>query len=405
MKLARHIASLILTSISVGSQAAELPEHFHPVRPNAAGGAATAIANDENAVWTNPGGIARIRKARSRSSLHIIKIPNLILGANSKSKEFIEGISGSANEDNISKAVDQAEELGDKPFWSVASTFPMVMMDFGGLPTILGFYSHTTLKAVVDQNNPENARTEAISDAGGVLGFAFDNRTNRFNLGFNLRYFSRYAYEENVPLTILADAREMQTRIKTSSNKTTAFAVDAGMMFTLADFWFPTIGLAVYNLPTGCKQNYLNPFSKKRETVCGTTFSGDFGNDEALSTVDPTDIRVGFSITPRLGRKFAVRISLDLHHLSFTSGDQSYGLSEVPIQKQLHAGAEFFVGNPLLPPPLSVSIGLSQGYYTMGASLRISFLSLDFATFGRDISSSDTPIEDRRIMGGLSIDF
>lgn len=398
---------LFMTSLAMTKavHTEELPEHFQPVRPNAAGGAFTAIANDENAVWTNPGGIARIRKARTRSKLHIIKVPNLIVGANTKSREFIEGISQSGNEENISKAVDQAEDLGDKPFWSVASAFPMVMLDSGSLPTILGFYTHTTLKAVIDQDNPENARTEAISDVGGVLGMAFDNRTNRFNLGFNLRYFSRYAYEETLPLTVLAEAREVQTRIKTGSNKTTAFAVDAGMMFTFADFWFPTLGVAVYNLPTGCRNNYLNPFSKKRETVCGTKFTGDFGNPEALSTVDPMDLRVGLSITPRLSRKIAVRVSLDMHHISFQSGENSYGLTEVPFQKQLHAGAEFFVGNPLLPSPFSVSVGMSQGYYTMGASVRISYLSLDFATFGRDISSNDTPVEDRRIMGGLSIDF
>lgn len=369
------------------------------------GGAFTAIANDENAIWTNPAGVARIRKARSRSSLHIIKVPNIVLGANTKSKEFIQGVAGGGNSSNIDMVVDQAEELGDKPFWSAFGLAPMVMFDLGELPSALSIYTNTTLKSVIDNDDRNIARTEAISDVGGLYNFTFTSSSNQFNFGVNLRYLARYAYEDNIPIEEFTHPTLIQTRIKSGSNKTMAFAVDAGMMYTFSDFWFPTFGLSIFNIPTGCQKNYLNPFSKVRETVCGTKFTGDIDNADALSILDPTNMRVGFSMTPRLGQKFAARISLELQHLGVASGGNHYGLTEVPIQKLFHAGAEFFIGNPLLPSPFSFSIGLSQGYYTMGVSLRLAYLSLDFATFGRDISTDDKPFEDRRILGGLSIDF
>jgi hypothetical protein len=41
----------------------------------------------------------------------------------------------------------------------------------------------------------------------------------------------------------------------------------------------------------------------------------------------------------------------------------------------------------------------------VGASVRLGALSLDFASFGRDISSTASPKEDRRLLGGLSLDF
>lgn len=401
-----YLPSLIVALLASGAgavRAEEIPESYIPVRPQAIGGAFTAIANDEDAVWTNPAGIARIRKARSRSAVSLIKVPNLVVGANTKSREFIKGI-GSSSE-NADQIAAQADELGDKPFWATTQLFPMMMFNIDDIPAVVGVYSRTTLKSVVNQDNPELANTEAISDLGGLFGVAFTDRTNRINFGVQARYIARYAYEEKVPLTTLADGRALQAQIKEKSNKSTALAVDTGFLWTFADFWFPTIGVAILNGPSGCRADYLNPFSKTRITACGTVFSGAFANEEAVSTVDPTDIRAGVSISPRFGHKLGARIAVDMHHNAVIAGGKVYGLDGVDVMKQLHAGIEFFTGNPLLPSPLTFGFGLNQGYYTVGASIRLGALSLDFASFGRDISSNSSPKEDRRLLGGLSLDF
>lgn len=400
---------LILTPlVSEALKAQEIPESFHPVRPMAMGGAFTAVANDENAVWTNPAGVSRIRKARSRGVVNLVKFPNAIAGANTAGRTFYTSITQAGDEETaaaISEA-SQNEAIADKPFWAMAAAFPMMMFDFGRqLASVLGAFSHTTMKAVIDSDNPQQTTTEVVSDIGGVLSFSVTNHSNRFNLGFQVRSIGRYAFEDTIATTTLFDDKELETVLKENSNQSVGLAVDAGMMFTLADFWFPTIGISVLNAPLSCKKDYLNPFSKTRETVCGTVFSGSFANPDAISTVDPTDIRAGISITPRITRKIALRIALDAHHIHTTSGDNNYGLSDIPVLKTLHGGVELITGNPLLPSPFSVAVGLSQGYYTMGASVRLSFLSLDIATFGRDISSDDNPQEDRRVMGGFSLDF
>jgi len=399
-------SALILAVLSSGLaevHAEEIPESFVPVRPNAVGGAFTAIANDEDAIWTNPAGIARIRKARSRSTVNLIKVPALVIGANTKSREFIQGVgSNSRNADQIAA---QADKLGDKPFWATTGASPIMMFDIDDLPAVVGAYTSTTLKSVVSEDNPELANTNAISDVGAIFGVAFTDRSNRFNIGLQARYLARYAYEDKVPLTTLADGRALQKLIKDKSNKSTALALDMGMLWTFADFWFPTIGMAILNAPSGCRSDYLNPFSKSRINVCGTVFHGEFANQEAVSTVDPADIRLGVSITPRFGHKLGARIAVDMHHNVVIAGDKVYGLDGLDLIKQLHAGIEFFTGNPLLPSPLTFAFGMNQGYYTVGASLRLGALSLDFASFGRDISSTASPKEDRRLLGGLSLDF
>ena len=329
----------------------------------------------------------------------------MLIGANTKSKAVYEAVNKQSNADNLDDLIDQADQLGDKPFYAVAASAPLMMINLGTVPTAIGAYTHTEIKALVDTEDPTLAQTSVVSDLGGVIGFALSDRSNRFNFGLQVRPITRYAYEDTIPITTLADKKELERTLRDDANKSAGLAVDAGILLTLADFWFPTIGLAVLNAPTGCKENYLNPYSKLRETTCGTVFQGSFGNPDALSTVDPTDIRAGISITPRLGRKLALRLGIDVHHIFLTNGTQNYGLSEVDSLKKFHAGAEVFVGNPLLPPEFTVGFGVGQGFYSMGTTAHLGFLSLELAVYGADVSTSATPKEDRRVVGSLAFDF
>ncbi len=386
------------------AKAQEIPESFTPIRPQGMGGAFTAVANDENAVWTNPAGLARGRKPRSRGAVNLIKAPNIIVGANAASREFINGVNTSSNT-GLAVVSDKADKLSEKPFWATTAVFPLAMFDAGGAPSIAGAYSATTIQSVIDEDSRDLAKTSAVTDLGALYGLALTDKNHSLSLGLVGRYVARYAYEDKIPLASLKVPNDLQTRIKAGSNRSTALAVDAGVMWTVADFWFPTIGLSMLNAPIGCKDGYLNPFSKKREKVCGTVFHGEFENPEAISTVDPSDLRFGLSITPRFSSKLAARVALDLHHLPVTVGDSHFGLDGIEPIKQLHAGIEVFVGNPLERSPLTVAMGLSQGYFTFGTTVEVGVFALEFSTYGRDISSTSTSREDRRMLAGLSLDF
>lgn len=406
LKNARSIQIILVMTGLITSRtilAEEVPDNFFPPRAMGMGGAFTAVANDENSVWTNPAGIARTKKARSRNKVGLVTFPNVVMGANSKSKDFYSALKGKT--DDLSNAISDTDALSDKPFWATASVAPMMQFDTGDMPTTIGAFSNSTARAQLDESNTQNANTSIVSDLGGLLGVAFTDKSRRFNVGFQARSISRYSYEGSLSLGTLANKSSMQKVMKDEANKSAALAVDAGLMYTFADFWFPTLGVAVLNAPTGCKKDYLNPFTKTRQTVCGTVFHGSFSNEDALSTVDPTDMRVGLSIAPRISSKIGLRLAADMHHLNYQSGGNNYGLDGIELTKKAHIGAELFSGNPLLPSPFSASIGLSQGFYTMGCSARLGFLTLDFATFGTDISSDTKPREDRRYVGGISTEF
>lgn len=396
--------SLLLTPGSDAS-AEELPENFVPLRAIGMGGTSTAVSNDEHAVFTNPAGIARVRKARSRKTNNLTSFPNLVVGMNGESRDFYEVLSRT-DDKSVENILASSDELGNKPFWARASAFPVTMLELGkGNPTAFGLFANNRASSLISKEEPEVARTAVISDFGAVLGFALTDRSNRFNLGFSLRPTYRYAYEDKIPSDLLLDKTELPKRIKAGANASTGMGIDVGMMYTIADFWFPTVGVAVLNLPTGCKDDYLNPYSETRQTVCGTTYSGDISNPEALSTVDPTDIRVGASIMPRLTRKVAFRLALDMHHIHYANGTDNYGLSDIEILKTIHGGLELVLGNPLDPDNLTFRVGMNQSFFTMGATLAIGALVLEFASYGVDVSATAKPIEDRRYLGGITLEF
>ncbi|MBP9706017.1 MAG: hypothetical protein KBD78_00130 [Oligoflexales bacterium] len=395
----------LFLQISPSLSAEELPEFFTPVGPMGMGGAFTAVANDENSVWTNPAGISRVRKARARSKLHLAKFPNLIAGANSASRSFYSGVQSSQSTSS-STVLANSEELDTKPFWARVAIAPMAFFELGkNNPAAFGIFMNTQASAVITAEDPERAQVKSTSDLGAIFGWSFSNQSNRFSAGFNVRPVHRYAFEDNIATSLLTDHTEMTKLMQDGSNTSTGLGVDLGMIYTLADYWFPTFGVSLLNAPLACKDNYLNPFSEKRETVCGTVYSGSFANEDALSTIDPTDIRAGLSITPRLSRTMALRIAIDMHHIHFASGTSNYGLSGVDAGKTLHAGLELLFGNPLLPSPFSLKFGANQGFITTGMTLRMPYFSFELVSYGTDLSSQAKTKEDRRIVSSLSFDF
>lgn len=404
------LAIVVLWAFGLGQRgrSEELPEVFESTRPLGMGGAFTAIANDQAALWTNPAGAARARKAWARNSVGLFRLPEIILGANSEGKGFYDAFSAST-EKNAQTVIDQGSGIADKPIWFRAAAAPAILFGLGGrngIPMAIAGYTHTAASIVVDPNSTGTARVNSVSDAGGLLNVGWSTESNRFNFGMQFRGVYRYAYEDAIPTSELTSTPTMKERFAADANTSTGFGVDAGLLMTLADFWFPTLGVAAFNLPVGCREDYLNPFSMLRENVCGTVYSGSISNPDAMSIVDPTDFRVGVSITPRLGRSANMRFAIDAHHLALASGSNNYGLVGVEPIKLVHAGAEFFWGNPLLPDsPFSVRAGMAQGFVTAGATVKLLKMSFEFATFGRDVSTDATPKEDRRYQAAWSFEF
>jgi hypothetical protein len=398
------------------AHAEELPENYILARPLGMGGAFTAVADDHNSLWTNPAGIGRIRKQRSQKRVPFLAIPNLTAAANGQGRAFYRqfktaqstSASGSTTEDNIRAAIANSD-ASTLPAWAALGLNPVAFFEPKVASSIIyvgGVYSFSQLSAVPDPENTASIAVRTYTDMGVNLGLAINNQSNRFNFGIQARPVLRYSYEDAISPTLLVEPGRLSSAIQAQGNQTSGVALDAGLLMTLADFWFPTIGLSVLNLPIGCVEDYLNPNMRERQTICGTTFSGSIRDTESNYLLDPTDIRVGIAITPRILHNFAFRVAIDAHHLPVDMGNDSYiGLPGVSPAKMLHAGIEFFIGNPLDRSPFSVRAGVNQGFTTYGLSFRLKSLYVDVTSYGQDLSSDSKPREDRRILLNTGLEF
>ncbi len=399
--LTRFIWFWLLASFAA-SQANELQENYYPIRALGMGNAFTAIANDESSIWLNPAGISRVRKHRSREQNFWTKLPVLGLGLNSNAKNLYDtskNLGGS-----LQKAIESTNSLGaNKTSWAHYQAAPVMMYNFA--PQFVGatsVYSQGFVRILVPEEDSNSASLTAQTDNGFAQSFAWTNNTNRMSFGLTFRYISRGAYEDIVDVDSVRKPALIKERYTNFGNSSVGYGLDMGLMFTFADFWFPTLGISVLNLPLGCQSNYLNPATKMRENVCGTKFTGKINNPDALGNLDPTDLRMGVSMTPRISPKVALRLGLDIHHFYTKVGSQNWGLKDTLIQKMIHTGAELVFGNPLVPSHFSVRAGMGQGFFSAGMSAWIYGLELQLTTYSADLSADAKSLEDRRTLAGVA---
>lgn len=400
--LKRTIFTFIFLAWSLPAWA-EIPEGYLTPRPMGLGGAFTGVANDESAFWTNPAGIARVRKARSRKTLHILKLPNITLGLNAASRSFYGAISGTTS-GGVADVIADSDFDAEKPFYARAAAFPSMLLDLGrNNPAGFGVFQNSTFRVYIDKDVPTDARVSSVSDLGAAFGYAWTDSSNRITLGFTIRPTYRYAYEDTVPSSELKSRTALYDRIKADNNRGVGIGADLGLLYTLADYWFPTLGVTIRNLPTGCKSDYLNPFTEKRQNICGTKYIGSMGNPEALSVLDPTDVRAGVSISPRIASDYGIRFSADLQNIYLGQNATYYGLPGIDLAKMLHGGMEIFTGNPLERNTYAVQVGANQGFVTWGFVINSTFGSLEFASYAADVSNTLKRVEDRRYLTSFSM--
>lgn len=396
----RHILRLAaIVGLPLAGSSGYGGELFTPlvtVKPSGMGGAYTAVAGDHNAPFTNPAGVTRVKKARGRGFFHHLQAPNLVLGANANGQKMFGLMQGT---DSLDASFATLDKNGA---WAVASISPMGVFQYGSTVITAGYANETILSAIPNPNDATLIGIKSMMDSTPYLNFAWHDRSNLISGALQVRSIQRFATDMTIPVSMLGDKAAVKAAYDDHSSETYSLAVDAGLMFTFADFWYPTIGLAVFNLPLGCKEGYLNPYSKARENVCGSVFTGKNLDPDAINGVDPTDLRLGFSISPRMGRNLGIRMAVDYHHIHVANGEDNYGLSEIPISKQLHAGFQIYQGNPLLPAPYALSFGMGQGMVSFGASANYEGFQIELTTYGRDISYEVAPQQDRRTLLSIS---
>jgi len=351
------IATLLSAVWISGLAAQEYPSFYRGVRPLAMGGAFTAVADDEHALFYNPAGLADI----SRLNLAVV---NPLVEASEGSMEMYQDL-----RDIDFETVEEAEDFLRKYIGVQqhlrAAINPYIgfnVADYGVM--IAGLGNGTVSSLPYDIANPKLDVT-VIGDYGLLGGVGGKLPFSGLRVGLSLKAINRSSLEEQYTAEDLVND-DFEDLIDDDMNEGTGFSADLGILYTLPFISLVDldVGLAAQNLP-------------KMEM-------GDALDIE-------TQVNMGLAIKKTIAG-FGFLGALDCMDLSRNIGeDDDWG-------KRLHMGAE--VKFPLI---LSLQAGLNQGYWTAGLGLDFKVLRVDLASYGEEIGEEAGDQVSRRYLAQVTI--
>jgi hypothetical protein len=328
---------MVLLGLPSLGQTNELPIFYEGIRPLGMGGAFTAVADDENALFYNPAGLYN-EKRKGFRRFDILK-PSLELS--NSIFEFIkdaQGIQDSSGAAQFDKTTDLVNKwIGKGLHMKMSALTDLIYHRFG-----MGLLTQASIGAAV--HNPFSSQTLELKFTGdaallvsgakkvtlwkeqtlliGVTAKAINRQ--QVDLAYSIREISESKFD---PLNDL--------------NPEIGFALDLG---------------ALYPLP-----------GRSSKPVIGISLQNIVGGDLGTAGELPMQINLGTSFRPTVGHQ-TVLLAADIMDITNNIGTDN------DLAKRLHLGLEY-----KLPWILTLRSGLYQGYPSGGFTLNLRLAKLDYA--------------------------
>lgn len=370
-----HWPLLVISTLSaISSQFAsadELKWTHYGVRPLAMGNAFVAVANDYNALFYNPAGLARLESW----SMEIIN-PTVGVSANtiatvSDVMKLTNGASESSGKTSVQTAIDTFEVLSGKPQYINLGLTPHLVfpgfgfaigLDIGGTMTL-----HRQISADLDLG----------VDVIIPFTYAKSMLEDRLSLGATVKAVGTSGVDREFSLADVT-AFTKNDGTDSSQKKLTDYVVggrgvgaDIGLLFTPVKTMEPTLGISIMD-------------------IGGTPYQPV---DDTLGTPKPRDptVNTGVSFKPVTSGNMYLLTSLDVHAIN----------QPIHYSKKVNVGTELGLGKML-----KLQAGLHQGELSGGVQLDAWLLILRFATYAEQLGATageDKLHADRRYVAQLKL--
>lgn len=376
----KHTARLVVSALSLSFAIAEIAygadsEYLHEPRISARvmgmGGAFTALADDYNALYYNPAGLARRDKGELNLQLTAGLTPTLLNFYNSLS-------TAGSNASTITNLLQSNYGQHFSSRVGLGMTYVGQGWGFGIQPVDV------------------SVEMDIHQDFGGSIGLeAFNDTLVQFGLGWKIgKSFSfgiapKAVYRAFIEKEVLAlDLVQSTNILKTSdANEGLTFDGDFGTLYTfnVPESWWvkPTLAFAIRNVVDEGFQTNLHLYSGGSTNI--TNPDGNLGRR----------IDIGTRLELPEFWSFKPRYLLDFRDI---------GYRYVSFIKSIHTGIELpWKASDLVTG--AYRVGYSEGYFTAGFSFDLIFLTLDIATYSEEIGTTNAPKESRRYIAQFSMDF
>ena len=337
--------------------AEEYPALFRGVRPLGMGGAFTAVADDENALFYNPAGL-------SNQPLRV-EIINFLAEISKDSIDLYEDIDDT-DMDETAEVVDLLREhIGEHEKLRIA-LFPNVIWSVNEVGIGVAGIGQVNLGEEIHNPVWPEVETRLVMDYGVLGGVGFEAFIDGLEIGASLKVINRESLMETYTAVDIA-AEDFEDRIEDDLESGTGLGIDIGVIYTvensLADVSF---GAVVQNIP-----------------------EMEMGDAEDIKT----QINLGIAVEPDLDfESVSLLLAFDYTDIGSNIGEDN------DLPKRLHFGAEVS-----LDERFAFRVGLNQGYLSAGLTLDLWVLSLDFATYEEEVGAYAGQREDRRYVAQIGI--
>lgn len=350
---AKKCVALYLFSMTA-AHADELRWTHYGVRPLGMGNAFVAVADDHNALFYNPAGLARLSSWSFEILNPSIGISTNTLSAINSISELASGSSAEGGKSEVETAIETFDSLeGKHQYMNLGWTPHVVFPGFGigiGLDIGARMTVHHQLVADID----------AGLDVLVPISFARNMLEDRLSLGATLKGVAKTGVDHEFSLADIS-AFTKKDATETSSDKALkdylisgkGVGVDFGLLFTPVKTMSPTLGVSITD-------------------AGGTPFKA---SSDQYGTPDPRQpsVNTGISFKPVERDNMYVLVAADVHAAN----------QPIHFSKKFNLGSELGLGKIL-----KLQGGLHQGELSGGFQLDAWLIILRFATYAEQVGST-----------------
>jgi hypothetical protein len=382
VSLALSIPVVLAAPALAGNGTRLPPSNFVGVRPAAMGQAFTAVADDQNALYYNPAGLARL----PQWSLELL---SPILGWNSNITDNysdikdITGGGSSSQKDAVEKIGPVIETISGENNYVRAGIAPyFVMPQFG-----MAAYAQVEAEIVPHgQAVPTIIDFDFSGDTDMRMGYAHNFLGQKLSVGASVAYKERVqVLLEEFSLFDLTEISKSQSKqdelIKKHLRAGWGIGVDTGVLFTPVATWSPTLGVSILNIG--------DVTFRKGGPLSGVVDEKAKGGSGVPSSI-PQSVNMGVSVTPTFGN-WITRASFDYRDINLplpASQKPALGVEGGWRGKYVSALAQG---------------GLAEGYLSGGFEVRLLLLNIRYATYKTERGYFPTQRPERRHVVQLKI--
>lgn len=332
---------------------------FHMgARPLGMGGAFTAVADDQNAINYNPAGL-------SRTDGFGLGLVNPMVEASEDSYDLYKDFDD-IDQDNTEEVSDLLQKhVGENNHLKVAADLYTGFRLGNAGVMVAGVARGYADMAVRNPTYPELHLSSDL-DYGGQVGVGYGlPMVPGLSLGVGVKALSRKSLNGVYTAKDIADD-DFEDTLEDDQKDGSDASFDLGMIWSreIAGVTTFNLGLAGLNIK---EMDFGEARDQKTQYNAGLAFVQTF---------------FGCTLTE----------ALDYHDITDNLAEDD------STEKKLHMGAEL-----KLPLLLTVRGGLSQGYYTAGATVDFKALRVDVATYGEEVGVYAGQKEDRRYVAQVSM--